>query len=132
MIQLQEEVGKALGWLLATRSSLDACQRKQVLDFEMTLHQNKLETTEAMKEARTLCACTIREVEVHQVKFISKTEVWHATCTMEAEANCVPTIAEAENCCSVAIRKAESHGIKQATPFNSHMPRACNILRWKP
>ena len=35
VIQLQEEVGKALGHLLMTRSSLDACQRKQVLDFEM-------------------------------------------------------------------------------------------------
>ena len=40
MIQLQEEAGKALGWLLLTRSSHDARWRKQVLDFEMALHQN--------------------------------------------------------------------------------------------
>ena len=54
VIQLQEEVGKALGCLLATRSSLNACQRKQVSDFEMALCQNKSETTEAIKEAKTL------------------------------------------------------------------------------
>ena len=55
VIQLQEEAGKVLGWLLATRSSLNAHQRKQVLDFEMVFCQNELETTEAIKEARTLC-----------------------------------------------------------------------------
>ena len=63
--QLQEEAGKALAWLLATRSCLNAHQRKQVSDFEMALHQNELETTKAIKEARTLCACTIREAEAH-------------------------------------------------------------------
>ena len=63
--QLQEEVGKALGCLLVTRSSLNACHRRQVSDFEMALCQNESETTEAIKEAKTLCACTIREAEVH-------------------------------------------------------------------
>ena len=41
VIQLQEEAGKALECLLVTRSSLNACWRKQVLDFEMALHQNE-------------------------------------------------------------------------------------------
>ena len=54
VIQLQEEMDKALGCLLATRSSLDAHCRKQVLDFETTLCQNESETTEAIKEAKTL------------------------------------------------------------------------------
>ena len=65
VFQLQEEVGKALGCLLATRSSLNACWRKQVLDFKMALHQNKSETTEAIKEAKPLCTCTTREAEAH-------------------------------------------------------------------
>ena len=39
VIQLQEEVGKALGCLLVTRSSLNAYKRKHVSDFEMALHQ---------------------------------------------------------------------------------------------
>ena len=48
------------------------------------------------------------------MKLTSKAEVWQATCIKEAKANCAYTIAEAENCCSVAIRKVESHGTKQA------------------
>ena len=65
VIQLQEKAGKALGWLVVTRSSLNAHQRKQVSDFEMALHQNESETTKAIKEARALCAHTIREAEAH-------------------------------------------------------------------
>ena len=113
-IQLQEELGKALECLLVTRSSLNAHWRKQVSDFEMALHQNKLEITEAIKEAKTLCACTIREAEAHQVMLISQAEAWHATCIKEAKANCTSIIAEVENCCSMAIRKAESCSTKQA------------------
>ena len=63
VVQLQEEVGKALGCLLSTRSSLNACWRKQVSDFEMALCQNESKTTEAIKEAKTLCAHTTREAE---------------------------------------------------------------------
>ena len=37
VIQLQKEANRALGCLLAIRSSLDAHQRKQVSDFEMGL-----------------------------------------------------------------------------------------------
>ena len=114
MIQLQEEVGKALECLLTTRSSLDACQRKHVLDFEMALHQNELETTKAIKEAKTLHACTIREAKTHQVMLISQAEALHTTCIKEAKANCASIIAEAENCCSMAIRKAESCSARQA------------------
>ena len=57
--QLQEEANKALGHLLVTKSSIDAHQRKQVPVFGMPLHQNEYETTKAIKEAKTLCACTI-------------------------------------------------------------------------
>ena len=97
-----------------TRSSLNACQRNQVSDFEMALHQNESEITEAIKEAKALCASTIREAEAHRGTLISESEAWHATCIREAKANCTSTIAEAENCYSMAIRKAESHGTKQA------------------
>ena len=106
VIQLQEEANRALGHLLLTRSSL------KVLDFDMALHQNESETTKAIKEAKALCACTIREAEAHQVMLMGEAEAQHATCIREAKANC--TIAEVENCCSMAIRKAESHGTKQA------------------
>ena len=62
MTQLQEEVNKALGHLLVTRSSTDTCQRKQVSDFGMGLHQNESETTKAIKKAKALCAHTMRDM----------------------------------------------------------------------
>ena len=45
---------------------------------------------------------------------ISKAEAQHTTCIKEAEANYASIIAEVENCCFTAIRKAESHGTKHA------------------
>ena len=91
------------------RSSLDAHWRKQVWDFQMALHQNELETIEAIKEAKALCTYTIRGAEAHQAMLISEAEGQHATCVREAKANYASTIAEAENC-SIA----ESHSAKQA------------------
>ena len=45
---------------------------------------------------------------------ISEAEAWHSTCIKEAKDNCASIIVEAENCCSMAIRKVESHSAKQA------------------
>ena len=112
--KLQEEAGKALGCLLVTRSSLNTCNRKQVLDFEMAIIQNESGTTEAIKEAKTLCACTSREAEAQCMMLINEAEAQYAACIKEAKANYVSIIAEAENCCSMAIWKAESSGTKQA------------------
>ena len=107
VIQLQEETHRALGCLLVTRSSINACQRKQVSDFGMALCQNESETTEAINQAKALCAQTIRNAEACQTVLICEAEVWHTTCNKEAEANCACTITEAENHCSTAIREAE-------------------------
>ena len=63
MAKLQEEANKALDHLLATSSSLDARWRKQVSDFGMALCQIELDTTEAVKEEKALCACTIQDAE---------------------------------------------------------------------
>ena len=112
--QLQEEANKALGHLLVTRSSVNTHWRKQVSDLEMALHQNESETTEAIKEARSLCARTIQDVETCQTVLISKAKVWHATHIKEIEDNCTHALAEAENCCSTAIREAESRDASKA------------------
>ena len=106
--QLQEEANKALGHLLVTRSSINACQRKQVSDFGMALHQNESEITKATKEAKALCAHTIRDVEAHWAVLISKAKIWHASCIKEVEANCAHAFTEAENFCSTATMEAES------------------------
>ena len=126
--KLQEEANKALGHLLVTRSSIDAHWRKQVLDFEIALHQNESETTEAIKEAKTLCACTIRDTEGHQAVQITEAKVWHATCIKEVEANCAHTLAEAENCCTTAIREAESLGASQAHSIQQSHAKAIQHL----
>ena len=73
--QLQEEVNKALDHLLATRSSLDARQRKQVSDFGMVLCLIESKTTEAIKEAKALCAHTIWDAEAHWIVLISEAKV---------------------------------------------------------
>ena len=105
MVQLQKEVNKVLESLLMTRSSLDAHKRKQVLDFEMALHQNESEATEAIREAKALCGSTSREAHVCHTTLIRETEVQHATLVREAETKCASIITEAEVCCITAITK---------------------------
>ena len=63
VILLQEEINRAIRWLLMTRASLDAHQWKQVSDFEMALYWNMAKTTEAIKEAKAHCGATIQEAE---------------------------------------------------------------------
>ena len=115
IVQLQKEVNKALDDLLMTRSSLDAHWRKQVSDFEMALHQNESEATEAIMEAKALCGSTIREAEAHCTTLIREAEAQHAilireavaqhdTLIREAEDNCASIITQMEVCCTTAIR----------------------------
>ena len=80
----------------------------------MALCQNESEITKAIKEAKALCACTIRDVEAHWAALMTTAKIQHATCIKEVEANCAPALAEAENSCSTAIREAESKGTSQA------------------
>ena len=112
--RLQEEANEALGHLLVTRSSIHAHWRKKVSDFGMALCQMESDVTEAIKEAKALCACTIRKVEAYWVALITKAEIQHATCIKEAEADCAHALAEVENCCSTTIREAESQGATEA------------------
>ena len=118
--QLQQEANKARESLLAMRSTIDPCQRKEVSDLGMALCQNVSEVTKAIKAAKALCAWTIRDVEAHCIVLISKAKVQHATCIKKAEANCACTLTEAENCFSTAIREAESQGDQATSIQQSH------------
>ena len=60
MAHLWEEANKALGDLLAIKSSTDACQWKLVLEFGIALHQNDSKTTESIKEAKAICIHSIQ------------------------------------------------------------------------
>ena len=99
--QLQEEANKVLGHLLVTRSSINAHQRKQVSNWG---HQG----------SKGLCTCTIQDVETYWTGLISEAKVWHIAHIKEIEDNCARTLAEVENCCSTAIREAESSGTFKA------------------
>ena len=114
--QLQEEANKALGCLLATRSSLDARQRRQVSDFGMALHWIESEATEASQGSKgPLCSHHPGYAETCWMVLISKAEVWHATCLKEIEDMTAPLpLAEVENHCSTTIREAESSSTSKA------------------
>ena len=80
----------------------------------MALCQNESEATEATREEKDLCACTIWDVETCQTVLISEAKVWHTTHIKGIEDDCTCALAEAENCCSTAIREAESRGASKA------------------
>ena len=65
MAHLQEEANKALGDLLAIKSSIDAHQQKLVSKFGMVLQQNDSKTMESIKEAKAICTHSIEEAETH-------------------------------------------------------------------
>ena len=114
-----------MGCLLMTRASIDVHQRKQVLDFEMAICQNKAEATKAIREAKAHCgaatreaetchATTVREAEAHCATTVREAEAHCATTIREAEAHSSTTIMEAEACCAADIREAESHCVDHA------------------
>ena len=60
---LWEEANKALGDLLAIKSSIDICQQKLISEFGMVLHQNDSKAMESIKEAKANCTHSIQEAE---------------------------------------------------------------------
>ena len=85
VLNLQGEMNRIMGWLLKTRVSMDAHQRKEVSNFQMALHQNEAQTTEIIREAEAMCATAVREVKACCANIIQ-----------DAEAACVRTIRKAE------------------------------------
>ena len=86
----------------------------EVSNFGIALHQAESETTEAIREAKALCARTIQDTETHQAVLISKAKVWHTACIKEIKDDCTHALSEAENHCSTAIREAESSSASKA------------------
>ena len=72
---------KALGELLATKLSIDACWQKLVWELGMNLCQNDSKTTESIKEAKVICTCSTQEAQT-----LSSTTI------KEAKATCAPSI----------------------------------------
>ena len=79
MAHLWEEANKALGDLLAIKSSIDTHQQKLVLEYSMALHQNDSKTTESIKEAKAICTHSIQEAETHCSTTIREAEALGAS-----------------------------------------------------
>ena len=112
--QLQGEAKKALGQLLAMKSTINTHWRKEISDFGMALCQNVSEVTKPIKIEKALCVHTFREAEAHCTVLIGKAKICHIACIKEVETDCAIALAEAKNCCSTAIREVESQGASQA------------------
>ena len=97
-----EKANKALGELLATKSSIDAHWQKLVWELGMGLCQNDSKTTESIKEAKAICTYSTQEA-----KTLSSTTI------RESKATCTHSIQEAKTLCSMAIREAETPGASQ-------------------
>ena len=100
---LQEEANKALGGLLAIKSSIDAHWQKLVWELGMDLHQNDSKTTESIKEAKAICAHSTQEGKA-----------LCSTAIKDAKATCAWSIQEAKTLCSMAVRDVETWGASQA------------------
>ena len=100
---LWEDANKALGELLATKSSINAHQWKLVWELGMSLCWNDSKTMESIKEAKAICTCSTQEAEI-----------LHSTTVKEAKATCTCCIQEAKTLCSKTIREAEAWGASQA------------------
>ena len=131
--QLQEETNKALGHLLATKSSIDTHWRKQVSDFGMALCQNESEVTKAIKEAKALCVCTIRNAETCWTVLISEAKVqtyslyqgdWGQLCSHLSRGG------------ELLFNSYQGGRVPRHFPspaqFNNHMPKTFGIWRQRP
>ena len=96
---LQEETNKALGELLATKSSINTHWQKLVWELGMSLCQNDFKTTESIKEAKAICDHSTQEA-----KTLCSTTI------KEAMATCTHSIQEAKTLCSKTVRDAEALG----------------------
>ena len=91
VITLQTRMNRAMESLLITRSSLDACWRKQVSDFETALCQSQAEANEAIQKEKVHWGTAIREVETcYAPQLLWK---WKLV-------NAATNIWEAESCCA--------------------------------
>ena len=87
---LWEEANRALGDLLAVKSSINACWWKLVLEFSMAIHENDSEAMGSIKVAKVICTCSIeeaknccsiaiREPEAQRAKAVSIQQSHHKT-----------------------------------------------------
>ena len=100
---LQEKANKALGELLATKSSIDTHWQKVVWELGMELCQNDSEMIESIREAKVVWTHATQDAEA-----------LCSTTIKEAKATCTHTVWEVKALCSMTIRDTEIWGASQA------------------
>ena len=116
VILLQEEMNRAMEYLLMTRVSIDTHWRKQVSDFETAICQNEAKATEAIREVKAHYGAVIREVEAHHAMTIRKAEGCSSTAILEVEA-----------CCAADIERQNPTVWNIPAPSNNHILMVCSI-----
>ena len=106
MSHLQEKANKALGELLATKSSINTHRWKQFWSWAWSFIA-VTEMTESIKAARATCTQTTQDAEA-----------LCSTTVKEAKATHTHTIWEAEALCSVTIRDTETQGATWANSLH--------------
>ena len=114
MAHLWEEANKALGDLVAIKSSIDTHWQKLVFEFGMALHQNDSETMESIKEEKTIWAHSIHEAKT--------------CCSMairEAEAQEASQSGSIQGSHTKAIQDLEEEAIKEESKGQLNFLSAC-------
>ena len=83
---LQEEMNDAMDHLLSARATIDTCHQWVILETEVSHHQNKINTSKAIRDAEASYGTSIRKAEAVCLASTSKVEVIWATGIRKAKA----------------------------------------------
>ena len=104
VLHLQEEMNNAMVHLLILKASIDALQWKLISETEIAHCQNKIKTSEAIKE-----------IKAHYMAALGNAEATYAAAIMKVEAAHLASTREAEFICATAVRKAEAANVVQTS-----------------
>ena len=102
--------------LLTVRASVDAHQWRIISETEVTHCQNKIKTSEAIREAKTHYTATLGDAEAVYVSAMRKMETARSASTNEAEAVCATTVRKADTASAAQALKLQQ--TQQETMWN--------------
>ena len=116
---LWEEANKALGDLLAIKSSIDVHGQKLISEFGMVLHQNNSKTTESIKEVKAICTHSIQEAKDHC-----------SVAIREAEAQRVSQAISLQQSQHKTVQHLEEESIKEGRKGQLNFLSVCQTALW--
>ena len=116
VLHLQGEMNMAIGQLLMTRASMDACHRKQVSDTKASFCKNEAQKTEAIQEAKAQCTTMVQEAEATC-----------ATAIQEVETTCADHAHTLQQAHKDSMEGLEREGIKEEKRDCQSFLTACGV-----